>query len=52
MNKNDRNVKRKELSQSVARALCAAARQAKKTARIYGTPIYIWQSGKVVAKKP
>ena len=52
MSKNNRDEKQKELSQSVARALRAAARQARKTARIYGTPIYVWQSGKVVAKKP
>ena len=52
MNNNKRDEKRKELSHSVARALRAAARQARKTARIYGTPIYVWQGGKVVAKKP
>ena len=52
MNNNNRDEKRKKLTQSVSRALRAAARQAKKTAQIYGTPIYIWQNGKVVAKKP
>jgi len=25
---------------------------ARKTARMYGTPIYIWRDGKVVAEKP
>lgn len=25
---------------------------ARKTARMYGTPIYGWENGKVVAKKP
>ena len=52
MSKNNRDEKHKELSESVARALRDAARQARKTARIHGTPIYVWQNGKVVAKKP
>lgn len=42
----------KELSEAVAKAFRAAARQARKTARMYGTPIYILKDGKVVAKKP
>jgi hypothetical protein len=25
---------------------------ARKTARAHGTPIYVWQDGKVVAQKP
>jgi hypothetical protein len=29
-----------------------AAATARKTARIYGTPIYVWENGKVVAKRP
>lgn len=52
MNKSNPNQIRKELSESVAQALRAAARRARKTARMYGTPIYIWQDGKVIAKKP
>ena len=36
--------------QSVGRALRRAARAARKTARMYGTPIYVWENGKVVAK--
>jgi len=39
-------------AQSVGRALRRAAKSARKTARAYGTPIYIWQDGKVVAQKP
>ena len=39
-------------AQSVGRALRRAAKAARKTARAYGTPIYIWQDGKVVAQKP
>ena len=34
------------------RALRRAALVARKTARIYGTPVYIWRDGKVVAEKP
>ena len=40
------------LSQAVGRALRRAAKVARKTARMYGTPIYVWENGKVVAKKP
>lgn len=38
--------------QSVGRALRRAAKVARKTARAYHTPIYVWQNSKVVAKKP
>ncbi|HEY2675350.1 MAG TPA: hypothetical protein VGI65_00170 [Steroidobacteraceae bacterium] len=36
----------------VGQALRKAARDAAKTARMYGTPLYVWENGKVVAKKP
>ena len=36
----------------VGRALCRAAKDARRTARMYGTPLYVWENGKVVAKKP
>jgi hypothetical protein len=36
----------------VGRALRRAGQAARKTARAHGTPIYIWQDGKVVAQKP
>ena len=39
-------------SQAVGRALRRAAKVARKTARMYSTPIYVWENGKVVAKKP
>jgi hypothetical protein len=39
-------------SQAVGRALRRAAKTARKTAKMYGTPIYVWENGKVVAKKP
>jgi len=38
--------------QSVGRALRRAAKAARKTAKMYGTPIYVWENGKVMAKKP
>jgi hypothetical protein len=42
----------KEFSAAVGRALRRAAKVAGKTARMHGTPIYIWKDGKVVAEKP
>ena len=36
----------------VGRGLRKAARTARKIARMYGTPIYVWENGKVVAKDP
>jgi hypothetical protein len=36
----------------VGRGLRLAARSARKTARAYGAPLYVWENGKVVAKKP
>ena len=41
-----------EFSKQVGAALRRAAKVARKTARMYGTPIYVWENGKVVAKKP
>lgn len=40
------------LSAAVGRALRRAARVARKTARLHGTPVYVWKNGKVVAEKP
>ena len=37
---------------SVGRGLRLAAKDARKTAKMYGTPIYVIENGKVVAKKP
>lgn len=36
----------------VGRALRRSAKKARQTARMYGTPIYVWKDGKVVAEKP
>jgi hypothetical protein len=42
----------KDFAEGVGRALRRAAKDAQRTARMYGTPLYIWENGKVVAKKP
>jgi hypothetical protein len=44
--------KTRDFATAVGRALRRAARAARKTARAHGTPIYVWQNGKVVALKP
>jgi hypothetical protein len=41
-----------EFSAGVGRALRRAAKNARKTARQHGTPLYFWRDGKVVAEKP
>jgi hypothetical protein len=41
-----------KFASAVGRALRRAAKAARKTARIHGTPIYVWKDGKVVAEKP
>lgn len=40
------------LAVRAGRALRRAALDARKTARFYGTPIYVWRDGKVAAVKP
>lgn len=42
----------KELAAKAGRALRRAARVARKTALAYGTPVYVWKNGKIVALKP
>jgi len=37
---------------SVQPALKRAAKVARKTARMYGTPLYFWKDGRVVAERP
>ncbi len=41
-----------QFAKGVGRALLRAAAAARRTARRYGTPIYVWENGKVVAKRP
>ena len=42
----------KDFAKGVGIALRRAARTARKTARMYGTLIYVVENGKVIAKKP
>jgi predicted metal-dependent phosphotriesterase family hydrolase len=42
----------KAFTRAVRRALRRAAKVARKTAQVHHTPLYIWQDGKVVARKP
>jgi len=42
----------KAFSDAVGRGLRRSARAARKTARMHGTPIWIWKDGKIVALKP
>jgi hypothetical protein len=44
--------KAESFSAGVGRGLRQAARSARETARMHGMPIYVWENGKVVAKKP
>jgi hypothetical protein len=41
-----------DFAAGVGRALRRAAKDARKIARMYGTPIYVLKNGKVVAEKP
>ena len=41
-----------KFAEGVGRALRRAAKVARKVAKAHGTPIYVWENGKVVAKKP
>ena len=41
-----------EFAREVGIALRRAAKAARKTARMYGTPIYVWENGRVIAKRP
>lgn len=43
---------RQNQAAEVGRALRRAAMDARKTARMHGTPLYVWENGKVVATKP
>jgi hypothetical protein len=41
-----------KLAARVERALIRAGDSARRTAQMYGTPLYVWENGKVVAKRP
>jgi hypothetical protein len=41
-----------KLAARVERALLRAGETARRTARMYGTPLCVWENGKMVAKRP
>lgn len=47
-----KRIKANDFSLAVGRALRRAAKEARKIARMHGTPVYIMKDGKVVAEKP
>lgn len=49
--KRTRKAERK-FTAKVGLALRRAAKDARRTARMHGVPIYVWENGKVVALKP
>lgn len=52
MNRTNQAPRPKPRLTPAGRALRRAGQAARKTARAHGTPIYVWQDGKVVAQKP
>jgi hypothetical protein len=44
--------KAKDFATGVGRALRSAAKKAQKIARMHNTPLYYWENGKDVARKP
>jgi hypothetical protein len=52
MKKTSKKPVAKGFAASVQPALRRAAKVARKTARMYGTPLYFWKDGRVVAEKP
>lgn len=52
MNKSPKKPVAKGFAASVEPALKRAAKVARKTAKMYGTPLYFWKNGKVVAERP
>lgn len=51
-NKSKTTNQNPKLAARVERALLRAGESARRTARMYGTPLYVWENGKVVAKRP
>lgn len=42
----------KRFYESVAKAMRRMPQRVREIAKMHGTPIYVWENGKVVAKKP
>jgi hypothetical protein len=51
MTKRTKN-KAGDFAAGVGRALRSAAKDAQKIARMHNTPLYYWENGRVVARKP
>ena len=52
MKSQDKKIVPSPLTLAAGRALRRAAKVARETARVHGTPIYILKNGKIVAVKP
>jgi hypothetical protein len=52
MKKATTSPENKRFFESVKRAMPAAARRARRIAKMHGTPIYVVKNGKIVAKQP
>jgi hypothetical protein len=52
MKTKKRSRRPEDFATGMGRALRQAGRSARKIARMYGTPIYVWENGRVVARKP
>ena len=52
MRTTTRGKRAESFAAEVGQALRRAAKAARKTARMHGTPIYISEGGKIAAKKP
>jgi len=52
MKKRTKKIVAKGFAASVEPALKRAAKVARRTAKMYGTKLYFWKDGKLVAEKP
>jgi hypothetical protein len=50
--KKPRKFKHNEFTRGVLRALRQSAKDARKVAKMYGTPVYYMKDGKIVAERP
>ncbi len=52
MTATERRKRTDKFVDDVGKGLRRSAKSARKIAKMHGTPIYVWENGKVVAKKP
>jgi hypothetical protein len=52
MRTTPQKLKPNDFSRAVGRSLRRAAKEARRIARMHGTPVYVMRNGKVVAEKP